>query len=89
MRVPPDNSTSHRQRSFRLLVGAVAMSLFAVACGGSDDDLATAAAAVDPIETNDGGVRVKPPDLLEGVDSFTHGARRSKSTVAHQRTPYA
>jgi cytochrome c biogenesis protein CcmG/thiol:disulfide interchange protein DsbE len=47
-------------------VVAIALSLFAVACGGSDDDRDAAAAAADPIETNDGGVLVKPPDVLDG-----------------------
>lgn len=58
--------SSAKRLSLRLLVGAMALSLFAAACGGSDDDLAAAAAAVDPLETNDGGVLVKPPDVLDG-----------------------
>lgn len=40
--------------------------VLAVSACGSDDDLADAAAAADPIETNEGGVLVKPPDVLEG-----------------------
>lgn len=58
-------SPSAKRISLRLLFGAIALSLFAAACGSSDDDLASAA-AVDPLETNDGGVLVKPPDVLEG-----------------------
>lgn len=71
MRMSPHTATSSisspvKRVPLRLLVAAIALSLFAVACGGSDDQLATAAAAVDPIETNEGGVLVKPPDVLEG-----------------------
>lgn len=66
MHMSPHNFTSRKRSSLRLLVGALALSLFAVACGGSDDDLASAAAAVEPLETNEGGVLVKPPDVLEG-----------------------
>jgi len=71
MQMSPHNASSRtsplaKRLSLRLLVGAVVLSLFAAACGGTDDDLATAAAAVDPLETNGGGVLVKPPDVLEG-----------------------
>jgi cytochrome c biogenesis protein CcmG/thiol:disulfide interchange protein DsbE len=55
-----------KRLSLRMLVGAIVLSLFAVACGASDDDFAAAAAGVDPVETNAGGVLVKPPDVLEG-----------------------
>ena len=67
MRMSPHSAkpSPHKQRCFRLLVAAVAMSLVAVACGGSDDPL-DAAAAVEPLETNGGGILVKPPDVLEG-----------------------
>jgi len=47
----------------RLGLAAIALCLIASACGGSDG---VDAALVDPIETNDGNVLVKPPDVLEG-----------------------
>jgi len=65
------STPSAKWPSARLFVAAVCLSLFAVACGGSDDDLANAAAAADPIETNDGGVLVKPPDVLAGETDTT------------------
>ena len=73
MQLSPHNSGS-RRFSLRFVLGAVALVLFTAACGGSDDTLASAAAAVDPIETNDGGILVKPPDVLEGDPAETAGA---------------
>lgn len=52
----------------RLVLAAVALSLFAVACGSSGETL-EAASAGDPIETNEGGVAVRPPDVLEGEEA--------------------
>jgi thiol-disulfide isomerase/thioredoxin len=66
MRLSLHNFNSRNRLSLRLFAGALILSLFAAACGGSDDDLAAAAAAVDPVETNGGGILVKPPDVLEG-----------------------
>lgn len=66
MRMSPKKPDTRRRPSPRLLALVVALSLFAVACGGSDDDRDAVAAAADPIETNDGGVLVKPPDVLDG-----------------------
>lgn len=65
MPVFPYNFHFRKWLSPRLLAVALVLSLFAVACGGSDDDRA-ATAAVDALETNDGGILVKPPDVLEG-----------------------
>lgn len=74
MHMSPHTATSRtlsaKRSPLRLLVVAIALSLFAAACG-SDDPLDAAAAAVDPIETNEGGVLVKPPDVLEGDPAET------------------
>lgn len=55
-------------RFTRFVIALVAFSLFAVACGGADTTRDDVAAGVEGIETNDGGVTVKPPDVLEGDD---------------------
>jgi thiol-disulfide isomerase/thioredoxin len=61
------NRSQHRIRTNAGLVAlGLVLALFAIACGGSDDPIADAAAGVDPLETNEGGVLVKPPDVLEG-----------------------
>lgn len=46
----------------RLLALAALFALFAAACSGSD----TSAADLEAIESNEGGVLVKPPDVLDG-----------------------
>jgi len=62
------STTSHNPHrywpSLRAVLCAVAISLLAAACGGSDDRDAIAA-ATEGIETNEGGITVKPPDALE------------------------
>jgi len=55
----------NRRSRVQLLGLALAVVMVASSCG-SEDPVAAAAAAVDPIETNDGGLLVKPPDVLEG-----------------------
>lgn len=54
-------------RSMRFMAVALALAITATACGSDAEPSAVEAAAdVEAIETNDGGVRVKPPDVLEG-----------------------
>jgi len=66
MKNSPHNlqKSTRRTRGLRAIVAVAVMVLLAAACGGSDDAANTAAA--DPIETNDGNVSVRPPDVLEG-----------------------
>jgi len=60
------NPSQHRTRNYRLpaalLQPVLVVALFAAACSGSTDVAELPAA----IETNDGGVSVRPPDVLEG-----------------------
>lgn len=52
-----------RQSTRRLAVGALALGLFVTAC--STDPVDTVQ-PVEAIETNDGAIAVKPPDVLDG-----------------------
>jgi len=54
------HETTPIRRLAALAFGLTALALLVAACGGSDD------VAAEPIETNDGGVLVSPPDVLEG-----------------------
>jgi len=67
MKLSPQNPPRHRSLVRAALV-ALAVVLLAAACGGSDDREAVAA-ATEGIETNDGGITVKPPDALEETSS--------------------
>lgn len=66
------NLTKRRPRRFLFLL--VTLSLFAVGCGGSDTADTADTASIEPIVTNDGGVLVKPPDVLEGAPEPTPDA---------------
>lgn len=64
MRTLPPN----RSKLIAIILG---LSLIAAACGSSDESQATA--DIDGIETNDGGISVKPPDVLEGETEVIDG----------------
>ena len=65
---PPRSRSLVRSRGVRAVLVAVAITLVAASCGGSDDRDAIAA-ATEGITTNDGGITVKPPDALEETAS--------------------
>lgn len=56
------NTSQPRIRSRRYLALVLLIALFAAACSSSGDQ----ASPGEAIETNEGGVLVKPPDVLEG-----------------------
>lgn len=58
-----------RSLTTRLPALLLALMLIAAACGGDDPS----AAEAEAIETNEGGVLVKPPDVLEGETEVTDG----------------
>lgn len=67
--------TTHRNQPSwrRLIMMFAALSLLAAACSGSEAAQTLDASAVEAIETNDGGVLVKPPDVLEGDAGASSG----------------
>lgn len=56
----PQQPSSARAARVRLVAVMLGLALIAASCGSE------AAAPADPIETNDGGILVSPPDVLEG-----------------------
>ena len=64
-RIPPLRLSTRPLRAIALLL---TIAVIAVACGGSTDT-----ASIEGIDSNDGGVTVKPPDVLDGETEVIDG----------------
>lgn len=59
--------------TLRLLAVLVGLALIAAACGSDGSSTADLASEVDGIDTNEGGITVKPPDVLDGDTEVVGG----------------